>query len=145
MRELGLADPLTAPYFRWMGDIARGEPGRSFLRAEGVAETAIRRGPLTARIAIPPQYVAPCLILATIHLGVAMIIEASLGLLGAGIPTPILTWGNVLANALNSGLEPRWRRYVFPGLAITVTVLAFNPLGDGIRDMMDPRPRGSVR
>ena len=50
----------------------------------------------------------------------------------------------MLADALNSGLEPRWWLYVFPGLAITVTVLAFNLLGDGIRDMLDPRLRQSV-
>ena len=94
---------------------------------------------------ILPQCIAPYLILATTHLGVAIIIEASLGFLGVGIPPPTPTWGNMLADALNSGLEPRWWLYVFPGLAITVTVLAFNLLGDGIRDMMDPRLRGSVR
>ena len=93
---------------------------------------------------ILPQCIAPYLILATTHLGVAIIIEASLGFLGVGIPPPTPTWGNMLADALNSGLEPRWWLYVFPGLAITVTVLAFNLLGDGIRDMLDPRLRGSV-
>lgn len=93
---------------------------------------------------ILPQCVAPCLILATTHLGVAIIIEASLGFLGVGVPPPTPTWGNMLADALNSGLEPRWWLYVFPGLAITVTVLAFNLLGDGIRDMLDPRLRGAV-
>lgn len=93
---------------------------------------------------ILPQCIAPYMILATTHLGVAIIIEASLGFLGVGIPPPTPTWGNMLADALNSGLEPRWWLYVFPGLAITVTVLAFNLLGDGIRDMLDPRLRQSV-
>ncbi len=93
---------------------------------------------------ILPQCVAPYLILATTHLGVAIIIEASLGFLGVGVPPPTPTWGNMLADALNSGLEPRWWLYVFPGLAITITVLAFNLLGDGIRDALDPRLRGSV-
>ncbi len=93
---------------------------------------------------ILPQCIAPYLILATTHLGVAIIIEASLGFLGVGIPPPTPTWGNMLADALNSGLEPRWWLYVFPGLAITVTVLAFNLLGDGIRDMLDPRLRSAV-
>jgi peptide/nickel transport system permease protein len=93
---------------------------------------------------ILPQCVAPFLILATTHLGVSIIIEASLGFLGVGIPPPTPTWGNMLADALNSGLVPPWWLVLFPGLAITVTVLAFNLLGDGIRDLLDPRLRGAV-
>ena len=93
---------------------------------------------------ILPQCVAPYLILATTHLGVAIVIEASLGFLGVGIPPPTPTWGNMLADSLNSGLVPPWWLVVFPGDAITVTVLAFNVLGDGIRDLLDPRLRGSV-
>jgi peptide/nickel transport system permease protein len=93
---------------------------------------------------ILPQCVAPYLILATTHLGVAIVIEASLGFLGVGIPPPTPTWGNMLADALNSGLVPPWWLVFFPGAAITLTVLAFNLLGDGIRDLLDPRLRGSV-
>ena len=93
---------------------------------------------------ILPQCIAPFLILATAHLGVAIIIEASLGFLGVGIPPPTPTWGNMLADSLNAGLVPPWWLVLFPGLAITLTVLAFNLLGDGIRDMLDPRLRGSV-
>ena len=93
---------------------------------------------------ILPQCIAPFLILATAHLGVAIIIEASLGFLGLGIPPPTPTWGNMLADSLNAGLVPPWWLVLFPGLAITLTVLAFNLLGDGIRDMLDPRLRGSV-
>lgn len=93
---------------------------------------------------ILPQCIAPYLILATAHLGVAIIIEASLGFLGVGIPPPNPTWGNMLADSLNAGLVPPWWLVLFPGVAITVTVLAFNLLGDGIRDMLDPRLRGSV-
>ena len=92
---------------------------------------------------ILPQCVAPFLILATTHLGVAIIIEASLGFLGVGIPPPTPTWGNMLSDALNSGLVPPWWLVLFPGLAITITVLAFNLLGDGIRDLLDPRLRGA--
>ena len=93
---------------------------------------------------ILPQCVAPYLILATTHLGVAIIIEASLGFLGVGIPPPTPTWGNMLADALNAGLIPPWWLVFFPGVAITLTVLAFNLLGDGIRDAMDPRLRGAM-
>ena len=93
---------------------------------------------------ILPQCIAPYLILATTHLGVAIIIEASLGFLGVGIPPPTPTWGNMLADALNAGLVPPWWLVLFPGVAITITVLAFNLFGDGIRDVLDPRLRGSV-
>jgi ABC-type dipeptide/oligopeptide/nickel transport system permease subunit len=93
---------------------------------------------------ILPQCIAPYLILATTHLGVAIIIEASLGFLGVGIPPPMPTWGNMLADALNSGLVPPWWLVLFPGAAITLTVLAFNLLGDGIRDALDPRLRGAL-
>ena len=93
---------------------------------------------------ILPQCIAPYLILATAHLGVAIIIEASLGFLGVGIPPPTPTWGNMLADSLNAGLIPPWWLVLFPGAAITLTVLSFNLLGDGIRDALDPRLRGPV-
>jgi ABC-type dipeptide/oligopeptide/nickel transport system permease subunit len=93
---------------------------------------------------ILPQCIAPYLILATAHLGVAIIIEASLGFLGVGIPPPTPTWGNMLADSLNAGLIPPWWLVLFPGAAITITVLAFNLLGDGIRDALDPRLRRAV-
>jgi peptide/nickel transport system permease protein len=90
-----------------------------------------------------PQCLAPYLVLATTHLGVAIIIEAALGFLGVGIPPPTPTWGNMLGDSLTS-LIPHWWLVFFPGLAITVTVLAFNLLGDGIRDTLDPRLQGSI-
>jgi peptide/nickel transport system permease protein len=93
---------------------------------------------------ILPQCIAPYLILATTHLGVAIIIEAALGFLGVGIPPPTPTWGNMLADSLNAGLVPPWWLVLFPGMAITITVLAFNLLGDGIRDLLDPRLRAAV-
>jgi peptide/nickel transport system permease protein len=108
--------------------------------ARGIGASNLR---LMARH-ILPQCVAPYLILATTHLGVAIIIEASLGFLGVGIPPPTPTWGNMLADALNSGLVPPWWLVLFPGAAITLTVLAFNLLGDGVRDALDPRLRGAV-
>ena len=85
-----------------------------------------------------PQCVAPYLVLATTHLGVAIVIEAALGFLGVGVPPPTPTWGNMLADSITA-LVPPWWLVLFPGLAITITVLAFNLLGDGIRDTLDPR------
>jgi ABC-type dipeptide/oligopeptide/nickel transport system permease subunit len=64
---------------------------------------------------ILPQCMAPYLILATTHLGVAIVIEAALGFLGVGIPPPTPTWGNMLADSLNAGLVPPWWLVLFPG------------------------------
>lgn len=85
-----------------------------------------------------PQCIAPYLVLATTHLGVAIVIEAALGFLGVGVPPPTPTWGNMLADAITN-LVPSWWLVFYPGMAITITVLAFNLLGDGIRDTLDPR------
>ena len=92
---------------------------------------------------IAPQCIAPYLVLATAHLGVVILIEASLGFLGLGIPPPTPTWGNMLGGAVASVLVPHWPLVVFPGLMITIIVLAFNFFGDAIRDAFDPRLRGS--
>ena len=116
------------------------------LKEIAYVEAARGIGASTLRIMalhILPQCVAPYLILATTHLGVAIIIESALGFLGLGIPPPTPTWGNLLADSLNSGLVPPWWLVFFPGLAITITVLAFNLFGDGIRDTLDPRLRGT--
>lgn len=116
------------------------------LKEIAYVEAARGIGASTLRIMalhILPQCVAPYLILATTHLGVAIVIEAALGFLGVGIPPPTPTWGNLLADSLHSGLVPPWWLVFFPGLAITITVLAFNLFGDGIRDTLDPRLRGT--
>jgi ABC-type dipeptide/oligopeptide/nickel transport system permease subunit len=91
---------------------------------------------------IAPQCIAPWLVLATAHLGSVIILEASLGFLGVGVPMPTATWGNMLGGPVAAGLIPRWWMVVFPGVAITVTVLAFNLFGDSIRDALDPKLRG---
>ena len=90
-----------------------------------------------------PQCLASYLVLATTHLGVAVVIEAALGFLGVGVPPPTPTWGYMLADSLTS-LVPHWWLVLFPGVAITVTVLAFNLFGDGIRDTLDPRVYAGV-
>ncbi len=91
-----------------------------------------------------PQCMAPVLIIASAHLGIAIIIEASLGFLGVGIPAPTPTWGNMIgAQAVTSTLFPPWWIVVFPGIPIFIVVLAFNLFGDALRDVLDPRLRGT--
>jgi ABC-type dipeptide/oligopeptide/nickel transport system permease subunit len=92
---------------------------------------------------IAPQCLAAYLVLATAQLGVAIVIEASLGFLGVGIPPPTPTWGNMMGGAVANVLIPHWPLVVFPGVTITLVVLAFNFFGDAIRDVCDPKLRGS--
>ena len=92
---------------------------------------------------VAPQCFAPFIVLATVHLGTAIIIEASLSFLGLGVRPPTPTWGGMLGEA-SALLVPNWWFVVFPGLFITAAVLAFNLLGDGLRDILDPRLRGST-
>ena len=92
---------------------------------------------------ILPNCIAPFIILVTAHVGTAIIIEASLGFLGIGIPPPAASWGNMLGTAVNQSISPDWWRVVYPGVAIVLTVLSFNLFGDAIRDVLDPRLRGA--
>src|SRR2546428_1431877 len=110
-------------------------------REEALLQTGGARRASALRIMalhVLPQCIAPYLVLATTHLGAAIVIEAALGFLGVGVPPPTPTWGNMLADSITALVPPWWLAF-FPGLAITVTVLAFNLLGDGIRDTLDPR------
>lgn len=91
---------------------------------------------------IAPQCIGPYLVLITTSLGIAIVLEATLGFLGAGIPPPTPTWGNMLGDAA-SMLIPKWHLVVFPGAAIVIAVLCFNQFGDGLRDALDPRLRGT--
>jgi len=91
---------------------------------------------------IAPQCFAAFLVLATAHLGAAIVIEASLGFLGVGITPPTPSWGNMLGGVVANTYKPIWWLVIFPGLAISLTVLAFNLLGDALRDALDPKLRG---
>ena len=91
---------------------------------------------------IMPQCLPAFLVLATAHLGTAIVIEAGLGFLGIGITPPTASWGNMLGGVVANTYKPLWWLVVFPGLAISLTVLAFNLLGDALRDILDPKMRG---
>ena len=89
-------------------------------------------------IDILPNLLAPVLVLATLYIPTAVVFEATLSYLGLGIQPPTASWGNILADAQNF-YTVAWWYVVFPAAALLITTLAFNLLGDGIRDAMDPR------
>jgi len=89
---------------------------------------------------IMPNVLNSVVVLLTLQLGFVIILEATLSFLGAGIPPPTPTWGQMVASGRDY-LEIAWWLSVFPGLAIALVVLSFNLLGDWLRDYTDPRLR----
>ena len=88
---------------------------------------------------VAPQCVAPFLIISTGHLGAAIFIEAALSFVGVGVPPPTPSWGNMLGGVLAEAFKPPWWMVVFPGTAITLTILCVNLFGDALRDFLDPK------
>jgi peptide/nickel transport system permease protein len=89
---------------------------------------------------ILPNVLPPVIVLATLGIAGAIILGSTLSFLGLGIQPPTPEWGNMLSDG-RSMLRHQWWVSLFPGLAIMVTVLAINLLGDGLRDALDPRIR----
>ncbi|ADO43091.1 ABC transporter permease [Ketogulonicigenium vulgare] len=87
---------------------------------------------------IMPNVLAPIVVQATITVATAIIAEASLSFLGIGIQPPTPSWGSMLNTAKDFLMQAPWMS-AFPGIAIFMTVLGFNLLGDGLRDALDPR------
>jgi peptide/nickel transport system permease protein len=103
------------------------------------AARSLGAGPFRIMILdILPNLLAPVLVLATLYIPTAVVFEATLSYLGLGIQPPTASWGNILADAENF-YQVAWWYIVFPAAALLLTTLAFNLLGDGIRDAMDPR------
>jgi len=93
---------------------------------------------------ILPNAIAPVIVQATLGMGYAVLAEAALGFIGVGVTPPTPTWGNMLQQAFPF-LETQPMLSIAPGVAIFLLVLAFNLLGDALRDILDPRLRGVVR
>ncbi len=91
---------------------------------------------------IAPNLVAAVLVLATIQAGRAILIEAGLSYLGLGVQPPKASWGSMVQTGYPYLNQAPWM-CVFPGIAIMITVLALNFVGDGLRDALDPRLRGA--
>ncbi len=87
---------------------------------------------------ILPNIVAPLIVVTTTYFATAIVVEASLSFLGLGVPPPAASWGTML-NDGRKFMESAPHTVIFPGIAISLTVLGFNLLGDGLRDVLDPR------
>ena len=92
---------------------------------------------------ILPNAIAPVLVAITLGIPAAILAESGLSFLGLGVHPPHATWGNIHSEGKDA-IEIGWWLSVYPGLAILVTVLSYNLLGEGIRDALDPRLRQSV-
>ena len=90
---------------------------------------------------ILPNILSPILVSATLGIANAIITESALSFLGLGFPPDFPTWGRLLNDAVDY-LQLHPERVMWPGLAISLTVLSINFLGDGLRDALDPRIRG---
>jgi len=90
---------------------------------------------------IAPNIVAPVIVLASLRFPGAILTEASLSFLGLGTPPPAPSWGGMLSGAGRQYMEQVPTLAIFPGLAIAITVMAFNLFGDTLRDVLDPRLR----
>ncbi|MCD1619263.1 ABC transporter permease [Salipiger marinus] len=88
-----------------------------------------------------PNVLSPIMVSATLGLATAIITESALSFLGVGFPSDFPTWGKMLADAV-ARMEDFPERVLLPGIAISLTVLGVNYLGDGLRDALDPRIRG---
>ncbi|MFP4624645.1 MAG: ABC transporter permease [Gemmatimonadota bacterium] len=87
-----------------------------------------------------PNVLAPVIVAATLGIGNTIVLEAGLSFLGMGVQPPTPSWGTLVADG-RQNLIGAWWVATFPGLAIVATVLAFNLVGDGLRDALDPRLR----
>jgi peptide/nickel transport system permease protein len=140
----GPSVPLTIliiAFFSWgaTGRIVRGQVISHKEKEYVEAARALGAGDLRIMfVDILPNVLAPVIVLSTLLIPVAIVFESSLSFLGVGVQPPTPSWGNMIADAQGSGLQ-NWWFWVFPSLALLITTLGFNLLGDSVRDALDPR------
>ncbi len=134
---LAVAVVLLPGYVRQSRAAALGELVREYVVATRSAGAGVGRLML---LVVLPNCMAPLIVQATLGFSAAILDAAALGFLGLGAQPPTPEWGTMLADALQF-YQRAWWLLTFPGLSILVTVMAFNLLGDGLRDALDPKLR----
>ena len=127
----------------WMGVARLVRAEFLSIRERDFVQAAISQGASDARIIflhILPNAMAPVLVAATLGIASAVLIESGLSFLGIGVQPPDPSWGNMLTEGKDN-IEIAWWLSLFPGMAILITVMGYNMLGEGIRDSLDPRLR----
>lgn len=127
----------------WMGVARLVRAEFLSLKERDFVQAAVSQGASDFRIIflhIMPNAMAPVLVAATLGVAAAVLVESSLSFLGIGVQPPDPSWGNMLTEGKDT-LEIAWWLSVFPGMAILITVMGYNLLGEGIRDALDPRLR----
>jgi peptide/nickel transport system permease protein len=141
----GITNAMIALSIVWWPGYVRLVQGKTLaLREEAFVEAAKSLGVSRPRIIfghILPNCSSPIVVKASMDMGMAILFAASLGFIGVGAQPPEPEWGAIISVGRNY-LPERWWMATFPGLAILVTVLGFNLLGDGLRDVLDPQSRG---
>ena len=130
-----IAIVLLPHYVRLMRAAVIGEAGKEYVASSRIAGAGTLRLMFST---ILPNCTAPLIVQATLGFSTAILDAAALGFLGLGAQPPTPEWGSMLASALEFIQRAPWV-VTFPGLAILVTVLAFNLMGDGLRDALDPK------
>jgi peptide/nickel transport system permease protein len=105
--------------------------------AEAVGNSWLR----VAFVHLLPNSLGPAVVYASLNAGYAVLVAASLGFLGLGVPVPTPEWGLMVQQGAGGVLTGQWWVAFFPGVAISLTVAGFYLVGDGLRDLMDPRMR----
>jgi peptide/nickel transport system permease protein len=141
----GIKNAMLALSIVWWPGYVRLVQGKTLsLREESFVEAAKSIGASRLRIIfnhILPNCTSPIIVKASMDMGMAILFAANLGFIGVGAQPPIPEWGAMISSGRNY-LPDHWWMATFPGLAILITVLGFNLLGDGLRDVFDPQSRG---
>jgi len=135
---------LSATYWPWFARVVYAETRR--LQKEVFVESTAALGASPWRLValhVLPNIASPIIVRASIGMGFTILTAAALGFLGLGPPPPTPEWGRTIAES-REFLPGAWWYAAAPGLAIFLTVMGFNLLGDGLRDVLDPRLRRSV-
>ena len=129
-RSFAHAGDAILAFAQWLGELAKDSVQASRLAGAGTLRLMFDT--------VLPNCAAPLIVQATLGFSSAILDAAALGFLGLGAQPPTPEWGSMLASALEF-IQSAWWVVTLPGLAILVTVLAFNLTGDGLRDALDPR------